>query len=63
MPYKKNKIWKQLNGKKTAIGTALAFIYGGALYIGLIDRIEIAEHFITVVLGVGLAHKATKNSN
>lgn len=57
-----NRTWEYLNGKKTVIGTVLAAVYGGLLYIGVIDRVPEVEFIITTVLGVGLGHKVVKSA-
>jgi hypothetical protein len=58
----KNLIEK-VNGKKTLFGSILAVIYLGSLSMGFIEQNVAVEYFITVVLGVGLTHKAVKSRN
>ncbi len=54
------KVLNWLNGKKTLIGTVLGVAYLGSVGMGLLERNEAVEWVITVVFGVGLAHKAVK---
>lgn len=51
---------KKINGKKTLVGSVLAVVYLGSLSLGFIEPNVAVEYFITVVLGVGLTHKAVK---
>lgn len=52
--------WSKVNGYKTVLGTVAAVLYVGAVSQGLVGQNQIVEYIITVVLGVGLSHKAVK---
>lgn len=52
--------WSYLSGKKTYLGLAAAFLYGGGLFLNLYEPNTTVEGWIAIWTGGSLIHKAVK---
>lgn len=57
------ELWNRLSGHKTNVGAFLVTVYTLAVELGVVEHDEDVLRILSLVFGVGLAHKAAKYVN